>query len=394
MNLGLTQSVRPHAQMAPFRPRELALGYAALWHARYFSRSSEPGQGFERWLQERLMRYSRPYGVAPVLPVPRVHFSDLTPRLFQKIYSNRPVVIQGALAGSAAVDGWSFDSFRKRFADTVVPVASQAVEGKPVEDMKVSELIESVRQSTGKPRYLMASSSLFEAHPELLRELDVLRLQKLFGKTVIRAEMFLGTEKNGSPYHCASSGNVFCNVHGRKDWLLVAPQHSMWMYPQIGRNGLAVYVNSPVLSDREEEVDAKYPLYRYVPKLAAQLVPGDILYVPPWWWHEVTNRSETIGVPVRLLDSGGGNLAFSLLQVSMLGVSPRSAAALLPVVRQLARRSMRQKSLDSLYLSDDLTRLSHASSRLYDRGWSRYPESKGQGSESREVEVFDAAQAV
>jgi hypothetical protein len=128
-----------------------------------------------------------------------------------------------------------------------------------------------------------------------------------------------------------------------------------------------------VFSDRGEEIEQRFPLFRYVPKYTVHLKPGDVLYVPPWWWHEVTNHGETIGVPVRFLDDGGGNLPFSLLMVTMAAVSPGSVKQLLPVASQVFKRSVRRpKGLDGLYLGDELTRASHLSSRLYDRGWRRF----------------------
>lgn len=351
------------------------MAHTAVWYARYALGSDDFAKSLSGHIARQLHDLSRAYGEGPTLPVPRVHFSDLTSERFGRIYRNSPVIIEGAIENTQAVRNWSLDDFKTRFGSTRVPCAKQYdTKSTPCEDVPLADLIDGIRNQPESPTYLMASSTLFQEHPELLKELDVFSFEKIFGKKVIRAEVFLGAAKNGSPYHCASSGNLFCNVHGEKDWLLVAPQHSLWMYPQIGKNRLAVYVNSPVLSDREDEIAEKYPLYRYVPKLQARLKPGDVLYVPPWWWHEVTNRSETIGVPLRLMDSGGGNRAFSWMQLAMVGVSPSSAALLLPVAKQLLLQKFRPaRGANQFYLSDSLTRASHSSSRSYSRGWSRYP---------------------
>lgn len=360
--------------LPPYGPSSIRAAFSLLWHARFLAQDDQLFADAERRLHAELVSRSRAYGLGAVLDVPRVHFTDLSPKTFGAIYRNCPVVVEGLLDKSPAVRTWSLDALAARFPHTIVPCANQHADSDlPYEDLTFSTFVEELRHSPEKPRYLMASSTLFDAHRELLDELELSRLVDTFGKTIIRAELFIGTGQNGSPYHCASSGNLFCNVHGQKDWLLVSPQHSMWMYPQIGRNGLAVYVNSPVLSDQPEEICSRFPLYQYVPKLRASLRPGDVLYVPPWWWHEVTNRGECIGVPVRLLDNGGGNSVFSSFQLTMGLVAPEAARRLLPVARQVFSRVLQGRAdLSSLYLSDDLTRASHVSSRLYDRGWRRH----------------------
>lgn len=376
MNLDtyLPPALRPIPDAPPTAHRSVQLGFTFLWYSRFLARNAELLPELEQSLQHALLENSRPYGLAPTVDIPRIHYSELTPKRFSKIYRNFPVIVEGLLSKNRAVETWSVESLARRFPNTVLPCANQFNDSAPYDDMELAEFVRRLRSEPDKPRYLMASSTLFEKHPELLDELDLPRLSNAFGKDIIRTEMFMGTKRNGSPYHCASSGNLFCNIAGQKDWLLVAPRHSMWMYPQIGRNGLAVYVNSPVLSEQVDEIEQQYPLYQYAPKYRASLTPGDVLYVPPWWWHEVTNRGESIGVPVRLLDSGGGNTAFSMFQVFMALVSPGSAKRVLPVAKHVLLRALRRDTdPSSLYLSDTLTRASVTSSRLHGRGWQRYP---------------------
>lgn len=386
MNLDayLPPALRPIPGAPPTAHRSVQLGHILLWYSRFLGRNAELLPDLERGLQRALLESSRPYGTAPTIDVPRIHFSELTPKRFSKIYKNFPVIVEGLLTGNQAIETWSIDSLANRFPETVLPCANQFDDSDAYDDMALSEFARVLRSEPDKPRYLMASSTLFEKHPELLDELDLPRIGKAFGKEIIRTEMFMGSTRNGSPYHCASSGNLFCDISGRKDWLLVAPRHSMWMYPQIGRNGLAVYVNSPVLSEQTEEIDEKFPLYRYVPKYRASLGPGDVMYVPPWWWHEVTNQGESIGVPIRLLDSGGGNTAFSMFQFFMGLVAPRSAKSVFPVAKHVLLRALRRDNdLSSLYLSDTLTRASVTSSRLHGRGWKRYLKNEGTPDASR-----------
>ena len=41
---------------------------------------------------------------------------------------------------------------------------------------------------------------------------------------------------------------------------------------------------------------AKYPEYQYLDRYETTLEPGDVLWNPPYYWHEVVNTTDSIGV--------------------------------------------------------------------------------------------------
>jgi len=74
--------------------------------------------------------------------------------------------------------------------------------------------------------------------------------------------------------------NLYVQIQGKKRVLLVPPEHSLGVYYNTKRNGYC-------------EVDAfeadlkEFPLYKDVPIYETKLEPGEMLYMPIYWFHAV-----------------------------------------------------------------------------------------------------------
>ena len=91
----------------------------------------------------------------------------------------------------------------------------------------------------------------------------------------------------GTPFHAAIFSNMFLQVHGERTWTLIAPWYSQYMRPIHGAqyiNGAGVYENW--------RLPARRPHVSRLPRLTVTLKPGDVLYIPSWWWHEVVLEAE------------------------------------------------------------------------------------------------------
>ena len=100
----------------------------------------------------------------------------------------------------------------------------------------------------------------------------------------------------GTPFHAAIFSNLFLQVHGERTWTLIAPWHSQYMRPIHG----AQYVHgSAVYEDWHKPT--RRPHISRLPRLTVTLKPGDVLYIPAWWWHEVLLEAEgfSLGVSTR-----------------------------------------------------------------------------------------------
>ncbi len=334
--------------------------YNFIMHVRFRTKSDNRFIKLENKMRERLLEESKRYGFGPTLEVTRVHCRDIDGKNWADIYEGYPVIVEGLLENSNALKNWTLDYFKENYGDTKVQVRNKGVMKDCFSKAKinaydgyfsmisVSELVDDIRN--GGAKYMSTSSSIFEKHEELLDHMDFERLEKFFGRIFVRVEMFMGGQQNATAFHCAALGNLFCQILGEKRWVLVSARHAKWMYPRITfNNKVGLFFTSPVVSDDEEEINQKYPLFKYVPKFVAHLKPGDLLYVPPWWWHEIKNFGETIGIPIRVMTHDDTNYPSNL---SMVFTSPAVGVSVMPAFKRVIF-GMGKKGL---ILSDNLTK--------------------------------------
>ncbi|XP_046864520.1 hypoxia-inducible factor 1-alpha inhibitor-like [Xenia sp. Carnegie-2017] len=101
--------------------------------------------------------------------------------------------------------------------------------------------------------------------------------------------LFVGMPDVITRLHYDVMQNVFIQLQGWKRFILFSPDHFGKLYPYP--------LGHP--HDRQSMVDIEYPDYQRFPKfrhvkgLMAILGPGDVLYLPSCWWHEVeSNRND------------------------------------------------------------------------------------------------------
>jgi len=105
------------------------------------------------------------------------------------------------------------------------------------------------------------------------------------GRHVLMCQLFCGQEGDFSPCHYDPQDNMFAQVRGFKRVLLFHPRHIRSLYPWP--------VHHP--QDRQSRVDFDAPDLTNFPKFAelegkgleTVVGPGDVLHIPPGWWHHI-----------------------------------------------------------------------------------------------------------
>jgi len=288
------------------------LGMKFIWTSRFLKKNESIFKELENSIHTRMMKTaSQENGEVYELPCIRQEEIDKV-ELSKIISSNFPVVIRGILKDSYAVNTWSLDFLKNNYGDALVPYLEdrddQKQYGTPhyqkniIKKLTLSELVDNIR--SGKRKHAISCASIFGSHEQMLEEVNLRKIEEIFGCQILRPELFVAGTQSCTYFHCAAGGNIFCQLHGEKKWVFVAPWHSAWIYPNVGHNPSATSFVSPVISKKQEKDPSRYPLYNYIPKYTVHLRAGDILFNPPWWWHEVSNLSESIGMPLRV-PSGG-----------------------------------------------------------------------------------------
>ncbi len=178
----------------------------------------------------------------------------------------------------------SFDDFCKRYYDCEQPVIIEKVgAGWPARKRWNEAYIREklARESSAKAAslwYWMERETLNEDYhsPAIINQL--LDSDKVFPRTEIM-RIWLHHKGNVSSWHYdANMVNVFnVQVTGRKEWLLVSPETPLACYP---------FVNFAVMDGNDQKNLRNKIHTRFY------LNEGDMLYIPPLWFHKVISCEE------------------------------------------------------------------------------------------------------
>jgi hypothetical protein len=93
---------------------------------------------------------------------------------------------------------------------------------------------------------------------------------------------WLGPAGTVTPLHCDYDDNIFAQIWGTKRIFLAPPHHDEWLYPSEAN---AVLFGSPF--NPEAPDFEKFPLARQASMIECVVNPGELLYVPAGWYHQV-----------------------------------------------------------------------------------------------------------
>lgn len=205
------------------------------------------------------------------------------------------ILFKGIASHWEAVRNWDLNYFKEKFGNHMITinnnpglVADNVVT--KTEHLKLSEYIQQVQQ--GDLKYLKLSS-LVHDEPQLKNQLDynVLKNFQPFLSTGETYYTFIGGKGSITPMHNEIPCNVYVQIHGRKRWVLYPPDDFTLLGTHAERRP---YFFTNANPDFQE--DEKYPFLKYAGKIEIIIEPGDILYVPPFYWHYVENITDSISV--------------------------------------------------------------------------------------------------
>ena len=103
---------------------------------------------------------------------------------------------------------------------------------------------------------------------------------------------WLGPRGTASPLHFDRVHNLLAQVVGSKYIRLYAPSHSERLYPHLD----GPHMNSSQIVDPEDYDHARFPRFAGTPYVDLVLSAGEMLYIPPRWWHFVESRETSFSV--------------------------------------------------------------------------------------------------
>ncbi|CAM6129797.1 unnamed protein product [Calypogeia fissa] len=208
-----------------------------------------------------------------------------------------PVVIKNGITHWPAITKWKdLDYLLKVAGNRTVPVEigeHYLAPGWKQELMTIGELLERSHAPavTSATRPYLAQHALFDQIPELMQDIRVPDYCELGGGEMKSVNAWFGPAGTVTPLHKDPHHNLFAQVLGQKYVRLYSPQLSEQLYPF-----------SEFMLCNSSQVDLDNPDYQKHPeirKLSCMdyiLEEGDMLYIPPTWWHYVRSLTRSFSV--------------------------------------------------------------------------------------------------
>jgi lysine-specific demethylase 8 len=134
----------------------------------------------------------------------------------------------------------------------------------------------------------LAQHELFRQCPELRRDVSLPEYCALLlpgedaeARAAPVLNAWLGPGGTVSPAHYDPAHNLLAQVVGAKRVLLFSPADSPCLYPSRG-----VLNNTSSVDCDAPDLDA-FPRFRDAVGFAGELAAGELLYIPPLWWHHI-----------------------------------------------------------------------------------------------------------
>lgn len=226
---------------------------------------------------------------------------------FRKNYFEKslPAILTGCINHWPALSKWVEPQYLLHVAShRIVPIEvgsnytkdSWSQDMVKFQDFFRRQLVNDV-QSSDRIEYL-AQHNLFDQIPALRNDILVPdycclsnRTSSIDNEVEHDIKAWLGPEGTISPMHHDPKHNLLCQIFGHKRIILAAPTDSSNLYPFEG----SLLSNTSQIDAEHLDADV-FPLVKNVKFYEITLYRGEMLYIPPKWWHYVRSLSKSFSV--------------------------------------------------------------------------------------------------
>lgn len=260
-----------------------------------------------------------------------------------------PVIVRNWAKDTRAIQSWSPEYVRERLGQYDVVVYQNATLGKDhelncdapwtrnavwtqleklgdaISEIETGESLKTIVIPPASRVKRAFNASAQADYMSLVRELE---LEKLGGpwtnkgvdySTLVQFWAGYGVESgtHGTGWHADICNNFIVQTAGTKNWTFVHPDDSKFMRPTMKQGKTAISgMDASVLRDNMPYLDKKFVTIR----------PGDMMYNPDWYWHQIKNNpgytSAVVARECNLTNSFAANPVFT----SMVAVNHARAA--------------------------------------------------------------------
>ncbi len=210
------------------------------------------------------------------------------------LHDERPTLVSGI---AALPQRWTVADIRERVGATVVPItdiAAGAYMGAKQRNLSVADYLDEIDQppkhdAPAASMPYLAELSYDEHFPELAKEL--VDPPAINGERFLGRVMYLGRSVHSQThFHTAGSAMLFC-LAGEKIVRLYHPDQTPFLHKAPGRNFSEVLISS-LGENTYVHDESAYPDFAQAEYVEFRVRPGDVLYIPIYWWHSIQNVDE------------------------------------------------------------------------------------------------------
>ncbi|XP_068630186.1 bifunctional peptidase and arginyl-hydroxylase JMJD5 [Battus philenor] len=212
------------------------------------------------------------------------------------IMQEKPVVLENCIDHWPAIEKWKDQNYFLKLAG----MRTVAIElGRDYTNtewtqklMTIEEFIKNHIFNSNGPIGYLAQYQLFDHIPELKQ--DIFEPEYCcFSDTnePVDINAWYGPQGTLSPLHYDSKRNLLAQVVGKKQIFLFSPKDTDYLYPYED----TLLHNTAQVDPRRPNFE-KFPKYKEARPYYCTLSPGQMLYIPPKWWHCVESLSLSFSV--------------------------------------------------------------------------------------------------
>jgi hypothetical protein len=229
--------------------------------------------------------------------IQRVKHLDRSSFLQNFCYASRPIIFPQMAQNWPALSKWVPEYFSTQFGDVEVEVQAGRSERDDYEVnprnhrhlIKFSKYVNLVLSNGKSNDYYMTAGNANFQNPALQSLLQDVFIPQDFQPQRLEENIYLwfGSAGTLTPLHWDGGSLMMAQIYGRKKWWLIAPEQTPYLYPYHS-------FFSPI-DCRDVNVE-QYPEAKNIRILEAILQPGDVLFVPVGWWHQVSALDTSISL--------------------------------------------------------------------------------------------------
>jgi len=232
-----------------------------------------------------------------LLPVERVE--NLNTQDFLKSYkhADKPVVIEKLTQNWPARKKWSIDYFKQVAGDKIVPLYN-CVPSKDHKHQHASAVTMPLRDylerlEQGKKDLRLFFYNILSGAPELTKDFSYPEIGLNFFKKL--PVLFIAAKGTKVQMHFdIDYADIFlCHFGGKKRVVLFPPEQTKYMYH------VPFSFSSLFDVDFDTPDYKKYPAINYLQGEEVELNHGDILYIPPGYWHYIVYEEFGMSMALR-----------------------------------------------------------------------------------------------